>query len=193
IKKFTSNGNFVLKFGAFAAIGGIALDRSGNIYAVVYDIGNIRRILKFTSNGSFIKEWWSSGSGNGQFIMPHQLGIDSSGNIYVGDSGDYTIKKFNSNESFITEWGSQGSEDGQFAGYIYGIAFDSFGDVYVIDSTNCRIQKFTPDGKFLTKWGSQGNGYEQFGRLADIAIDISNNIYVVDIGKDCIFKFRISN
>jgi DNA-binding beta-propeller fold protein YncE len=44
------------------------------------------------------------------------------------------------------------------------------------------IKKFDSDGNFITKWGSEGYGDGQFWLPHDIAIDSSNNVYVVDSG-----------
>jgi len=54
--------------------------------------------------------------------------------------------------------------------------------MYVVDSQNERIQKFDSNGNFITKWGSEGYGDSQFWLPHDIAIDSSNNVYVVDSG-----------
>jgi len=52
--------------------------------------------------------------------------------------------------------------------------------VYVSDDDKNSIQKFTSDGKFITSWGSEGTGDGQFLRPEDVAIDSSDNVYVVD-------------
>jgi tripartite motif-containing protein 71 len=82
----------------------------------------------------------SKGSGDGQFIGPQWVAIDSSGNIYVADTYNHRIQKFNSDGAFLTKWGSEGSGDGQFN--FPTVAVDSSGNVYVADFGNHRIQKF---------------------------------------------------
>jgi hypothetical protein len=45
------------------------------------------------------------------------------------------------------------------------------------------IKKFDSNGEFITSWGSEGYGDGQFFWLPhDIAIDSSDNVYVVDSG-----------
>ena len=62
-----------------------------------------------TANGySFITKWGSNGTADGQFSSPAGVAVDSSGNVYVADNGNYRIQKFNSNGTFITKWGSSG-------------------------------------------------------------------------------------
>jgi tripartite motif-containing protein 71 len=43
------------------------------------------QVQKFTNNGTFITSWSSRGSGDGQFISPAGIAVDSSNNVYVTD------------------------------------------------------------------------------------------------------------
>jgi DNA-binding beta-propeller fold protein YncE len=54
--------------------------------------------------------------------------------------------------------------------------------VYVSDDDKNSIQKFDSDGNFITSWGSEGTDDGQFWLPHDIAIDSSDNVYVVDSG-----------
>jgi tripartite motif-containing protein 71 len=83
--------------------------------------------------------WGSEGAGDGQFNSPGGGDVDTSGNVYVADSGNNRVQKFDSNSNFITEWGTKGSNEGQFLQPL-GVAVDSVGNVYVVDSGNSRIQ-----------------------------------------------------
>jgi DNA-binding beta-propeller fold protein YncE len=153
IQKFTSTGAFITQWGSvgsgngyFNSPQGVAVDNSGNIY--VTDTGNVvgvgnSRIQKFTSTGTFIMKWGSKGSGNGQFIGPYGIDVDSTGNVYVADWGNNRVQKFTSTGTFVTKWGSSGSGDGQF-NKPHGVAVDSDGNVYVADLGNYRVQKFAP-------------------------------------------------
>ena len=48
----------------------VVLDNSNNVY--VSDTLN-NRVLKFSGNGNYVTQWGSSGSGNGQFLIPKVL------------------------------------------------------------------------------------------------------------------------
>lgn len=140
-------------------------------------------------NAQFIAKWGSAGTGDGQFYKADPLwgyglsvAVDSSGNIYVADSGNSRIQKFKSTGEFITKWGSFGTRDGLFT-YPRGIAIDVSDNVYVVDYWNFRIQKFTSSGKFITKWGSQGSGDGQLQAPYSIAVDSSGFVFVFDQGK----------
>ncbi len=181
VQKFTSDGQFITKWGSkgsgdgqFTFPSGMAVDSSGNVY--VADVWN-NRIQKFKSNGEFITKWGSMGIGHGQFKSPHAIAIDSKDNVFVAEVYNYRIQKFKSNGEFITKWGSQGNGDGQF-NYPEGIAIDSSGNVYVADRYNQRIQKFTSDGQFVTEW--KGGEDDQFQNPSGIAVDSNDDVYIND-------------
>jgi DNA-binding beta-propeller fold protein YncE len=141
-------------------------------------------------NYQFEMKWGSSGTANGQFNDHWGIAVDSSGNVYVADSGNDRIQKFTSTGTFITKWGSYGADSGLFSSP-RSVAVDSLGNVYVTDSSNHRIQKFTSTGTFVTKWGFSGggSGYLQFKYPLGIAVDTLDNVYVADTSNHRIQKF----
>jgi hypothetical protein len=110
VQKFDSDGNFLLSFGSeghddgqFLVMEHMATDKFDNIY--VNDPqgeeeqrergeGGIPRVQKFDTNGNFIAKWGSYGTGDGQFIDPEHLAIDSEGFVYVSDRGRNDIQVF---------------------------------------------------------------------------------------------------
>lgn len=49
------------------------------------------RIQKFDSNGNFITKWGTFGDGDGQFVTPEGIAIDSLNNVYVAERNDSSI------------------------------------------------------------------------------------------------------
>jgi DNA-binding beta-propeller fold protein YncE len=120
--------------------------------------------------------WGSQGSGPGQFNLPSGVGVDSSGNVYVADTGNNRVQKFTGSGSFITQWGLH------LFNYPVGVAIDSAGNVYVVDSGNNRVVEFTGDGKYITQLGNSTIP-------SGVAVDSSGGIYVTDSGNNRVQKF----
>lgn len=62
------------------------------------------RIVHLDKNGKFIKAWGKRGKGPGEFEVPHALGFDSNGLLYVGDRGNSRIQVFDQEGNFIDQW-----------------------------------------------------------------------------------------
>lgn len=81
--------------GQFSGPSSCAVDSFGNVY--VFDKGN-QRVQKFTSTGTFLSKFGSAGTATGQFSTNangnYGIATDSSGNIYVTDTGNNRIQKF---------------------------------------------------------------------------------------------------
>ena len=113
----------------------MAADGSGNVYTA--DGGN-HRIQKFTSDGTFVTQWGSTGSGDGQFnIGPFVVAVDGSGNVYVADG---RIQKFASDGTFLDAWKTNN-------GTPFGMDVDGSGSIYLAllefgASVRDRVEKF---------------------------------------------------
>ncbi|HEY9480638.1 MAG TPA: TIGR03790 family protein [Candidatus Paceibacterota bacterium] len=153
---------------------------------------------KYTTSGSLVNRYISSGSGDGMFKTPYGTAFDSLGNFYVVDSSNSRIQKFDSSGNFVSKFGSAGTGNGQFSTAV-GIAIDSLDNIYVAEYGNKRIQKFDSSGSFVTKWGSAGSGDGQFQPVFTnginyfpIAVDTAGNVYVGDPNNKRIQKFDSS-
>ena len=132
-----------------------------------------------------------------QFSAPRGVAVDSSGNVFVVDSGNERIQKFSNTGDFIRMWGSHcdifgGNEcNGQFD-QPRGIAVDSSGNVFVADTGNNRIQKFIKYWFLHQKMGLikvmvMGNS-ERYTR---VAVDSSGNVFVTDVAIIVFKSFQI--
>jgi len=52
------------------------------------------RIVKFSRDGKYLKEWGRMGSGPSEFRTPHALAFDSRGRLFVADRGNHRIQVF---------------------------------------------------------------------------------------------------
>ncbi len=140
----------------FDNIRGIAADNSGNVYVADSDNQTIRKISPAGVVTTFAGVVGKSGSSDGigttaRFNNPTGLAVDSSGNLYVADTNNGTIRKITPNGVVSTLAGlagSSGSADGtgnaaRFYAQ-YGLTVDSAGNVYVSDTNNNTIRKGVP-------------------------------------------------
>jgi DNA-binding beta-propeller fold protein YncE len=150
---------------------GLAVDSAGNVEVVDY---NNATIDKFSSTGTFLGDFGSSGNGNGQFVYPQGIAFDTFGDLYVVDRGNNRVERFNSSGIFQSAWSLPSSALGE------GIAIDSSNNVYVAESGLNQVQKYSIAGALQNTWTS-GSG----GTLSDpvgVAVDPAGNFYVGDYG-----------
>ncbi|MFC1765375.1 6-bladed beta-propeller [Planctomycetota bacterium] len=124
------------------------------------------------------------------FYQPMAVGVDSSGNVYVGDSGNYCVKKFDSDGRYISQWGSPGQEDGHF-NMIRVVKVGHSGTVYVLDQDRRpetdyrrRIQMFTSYGRFIRPLDRKAPEASKAKTTIDVAEDVKGNIVVLAINYD---------
>jgi sugar lactone lactonase YvrE len=78
----------------------IATDNAGNVY--VLDTEN-DKVQKFTTNGTFVKEW-NIHRTKASELVPTDIATDNAGNVYVLDAGSNRVQKFTTDGIFVKEW-----------------------------------------------------------------------------------------
>ena len=63
--------------------------------------GKNNRVVKFSKDGKFIKEWGTKGSGPGEISEPHTIAMDSRGRLFVGDRENNRIQIFDQDGTYI--------------------------------------------------------------------------------------------
>lgn len=191
---------------------GAAVDSSANIY--IADKNNCT-IRKVTSGGvvtSFAGSF-SCGYGDGTgtastFNTPSAIAIDTSGNLYVADSGNNVIRKITSNGVVTTLAGSvgnAGTTDGTGTAAKFnnptGIAVDSSGNIYVADTGNHTLRHITSSGVVTTFAGTAGTAGNldgigtaaTFNGPTGIAVNPATGaIYIADTGNGLVRKMDSS-
>ena len=179
---------------------GVAVDATGNVY--VADTGNhtIRQITPGGVVSTLAGLAGSSGSANGtgsaaRFYQPEGVAVDSSGNVYVADTWNHTLRKIAAGGVVSTLAGSAGNYGtangtGSTARFYQpqGVAVDSAGTVYVADTGNQTLRKITSAGAVTTLAGTAGaygsrnstGTNAQFYGPASVAVDGLGNLYVAD-------------
>jgi len=195
---------------------GIAVDTNGILYVADAYNCTIREVAPSGTNwvvttiagtatniDGMVPNYGSADGTNGaaQFFGPSSIAVGRSGNLFVADTYNYTIRKI---APAGTNWvvstiagqvGSYGFTDGpnlaaQF-NYSYGIASDRSGNLYVADTDNYTIRKIAPSG---TSWvvstlagvagitgGNDGTGTNAlFSYPYAVAVDGAGHLFVGD-------------
>jgi trimeric autotransporter adhesin len=188
---------------------GVAVDAAGDIYFAASN--RIRMVTKSTGIITTVagsgKGYNASGfSGDGGlatlalFCFPLDVALDTSGNIYIADTGNHRIRMVTKSTGIITTVAGNGmyiytpydGYGGQATSTILSspncLAVDASGNIYIAVSTLIlmvtkstgiittvaygNMARFSGDGGLATSAG--------FGNPAGIAVDASGNIYFSD-------------
>ena len=166
--------------GEFGFVTDVVQDESGNFYVSEY--GDFDRIQQFDSDGNFLSQWGGHGDGEGEFLRPQGMAIDSQNRLWVADACNHRIQVFDLTKSpptFLFAFGSHGSSVGKLS-YPYSLFHGDDGFVYVCEYGNHRIQKFSTDGRSMGVWGGPGRQPGQMHQPWAAAVDSQNWIHVLD-------------
>jgi tripartite motif-containing protein 71 len=206
--------------GEFWHSAGVAVDGHGNVWVVDQEND---RVQEFNEKQEFIRTFgWGvsngkaepevctsgckagiAGSGIGQLDGPGGVAVDSKGDVWVADKGNYRVEEFNEKGEWLQTFGSKGTGDGEFGGAgPDGIAVEG-GNIWVSDTQGGRIEEFAEkagkaefvkaygwgvtNGKAeyeictsACKAGITGSGAGQFGEPEGIAVGPTGNLWVTD-------------
>ena len=198
-------------FAQFDGPSALAVDTHSNLFVADSFNDTIRKITPVGTNWvvtTIAGTAGNYGTANGtngvaQFDQPSGIALDGSGNLFVADTVNSTIRKIAPSG---TNWvvttiaglaGTGGSADGtnlvaQF-NEPSGIAVDSADNLYVADTFNDTIRKLTPAGAnwvattlagaVQSEGSNDGTGVNaQFETPSGIAVDAAGNLYVADTG-----------
>jgi sugar lactone lactonase YvrE len=184
----------------FNSPAGIAVDGAG--VAFVVDGNRVRRVSLtgevLTIAGSVEPGFADGPAATARFNGPQGIAVDTSGTLYVADSGNHRIRVLSPQGDVMTlaGSGSPGLADGPGAqaqfNSPYDVAVDRAGTVYVADTLNYRIRRIAPDGTVTTLAGGgpvgEGEGdyadgpgdAARFAFATGIAVDEAGTVYVAD-------------
>jgi streptogramin lyase len=216
IRKLTPAGDVATLAGAAGVVGysdgagamasfngptGLSTDSNGNLYVADSVNNTIRKITPAGAVSTLAGAPSVSGHADGagasaSFRGPVGLTTDSTGNVYVADTFNNTIRKITLTGQVSTLAGTAGvMAYGNFpvavgaAAYFafpYGLASDSMDNVFVVDIGNRPIRKITPTAVVSTV--TVGANIHPTG----LAIDNMGNGYVTDSSSHTIRKIAPS-
>jgi peptidylamidoglycolate lyase len=198
IKKFSGNGELLLSIGKRGVSGNdeitfdrptdIGFDKSGNFYVSDGYINS--RIVKYSKDGVYLKEWGTKGEKPGEFDLPHGITIDNSDNIFVADRSNSRIQVFDINGIFLYE----------ISGKEFGRPYGSFAigsKLFIIDggdqpSNTCsRVVIFDLLNQNYIGEFDASISLDNKNLGHDIVASNDNMIFVADAWSNTIRKFKL--
>ncbi|OAA87028.1 cell wall-binding repeat-containing protein [Clostridium coskatii] len=110
---------------------------------------------------------------------PLGVAVDSTGNVYIADTDNQSIKKLDTSGHITTLVSSE-------LNYPSEVAVDSIGNVYIADTNNNAIKKLDTSGHMTTLVSSGLN------RPNGVAVDSAGNVYIADTFNRAIKKLDTS-
>ncbi len=189
---------------------GVAVDSSGNLY--ISDT-NDQRVREVNATTGIITTIAGSGASSGSIGVsgtaatscrlnhPQGLYVDSSGNVYISDSGNNLIREYTvSNQDLVTvagggsTLGDGGAATSALLSAPVDVFLDSSSNIYIADQSHSRIRKVTASTGYISTVAGNGTaGYTGDGGAATsaeldlpagVTVDSSGNIYIADEGNN---------
>jgi hypothetical protein len=205
--KFSKDGKLLLTLGTpggaaapgyFYAPNDVIVAKNGDIFVSEGHGRGNNRVLKFTKDGKFIKEWGKLGTGPGEFDQPHALAFDSKGRLYVGDRNNNRIQIFDQDGKFLGEMRQFSRPSGIF--------IDKHDMLYVADSESGSVSRNHDGWKRGIRIGSVKDGKTDGKIIAfipdpvekapstsaaeGVAVDAAGNIYGAEVGPRALKRYE---
>jgi sugar lactone lactonase YvrE len=153
-------------------------------------------IATVAGNGSAAYAGDGGAATSASLNYPYGVAMDSSGNLYVADTGNNRIRRVDANGVITTVAGNGSggySGDGASATNASlnspaGVGLDASGSLYVADSSNNRVRRVYADGIITTAagGGSGGSGTVATSAMLSwpygVALSAGNQLYIADYG-----------
>jgi uncharacterized protein (TIGR03437 family) len=174
---------------------GLAVDKSGSIYIADGLNNRVRKvsggvITTVAGNGTAGFTGDNASATSAELSNPTGVAVDSSGNLYIADSGNNVVRKV-ANGTITTFAGSNsvgagysgdgGTATGAQLNNPVGVAVDASGNVYIADAGNNVVRQVF-GGNIIT--AAVG-----FTHPDGVAVDSSGNLYVADTVARRIVKY----
>ena len=200
----------------FSSPAGIAADNAGNLFVADNNNHTIRQIVISSANVTTLAGLaGNAGTANGvgnvaRFRNPQGLVADSSGNLFVSDTNNDSIREINiSTGNVTTIVGAPtiaGYADGTGSAATFNgpvrIALDASGNAYVADNGNNAVRKVALSSGAVTTLAGLGGSFgavdatgsaARFNLPQGLATDGSDTLYIADTNNQTIRKLTISS
>jgi trimeric autotransporter adhesin len=189
----------------------VGLDGSGNVF--IGDESLIRKVTAATGKINTIAGTFgnTTDSGDGGLAVSATMGnvnslyLDSSGNLYFTEGGNYNVRKISVASNLINTIAGAGSLRFGVPNFVSSaelndpvdVALDAEGNIYIADNLENLVRKYNPTSETMTTVAGTGiQGYTGDGGQATSAtlsgpgsvnLDGSGNIFIAD-NNNCVIR-----
>jgi DNA-binding beta-propeller fold protein YncE len=189
VEKFTPEGKMLVRLGIrdwatpllrrgpFNMPTGLATGPDGSLF--ISDGYANYLVHKFTSEGELLKTWGGPGTGPSEFALPHNIGVDRHGMVYVCDRENRRVQIFDSEGEYVTEWSGLNNPADISMDWNHDVAYVAeLGGPYQPKVSIRDLQ-----GKEISSWeGRESEGKGMLEVAHGIGVDSKGNIYECEIG-----------
>ncbi len=148
------------------------------------------RVHKYSPDGKLLLSWGGPGTDPGEFNLPHNIGCDADGWVYVADRENHRVQVFDGNGRYETQWNNMHRPSGLYV--MPGkcpICFIGEIGPYLNFNRSApnlgpRISIVTHEGKLLARLGIEpaaGTKPGQFLSPHGLAVDSRGDLYVAEV------------
>ena len=150
-------------------------ETTGNVLEATTPAGNAKSPVP-----SYAFAFGKSGTSKEEFLHPDGDAVDSSGNIWVTDTGGHFVEKWSSAGKWLAAYGQVGEE--ALYEHATGIAINqTSGDVFIADDGDYnRIVELSSAGKKVRYIGESGTGAGQVSEPWGVGLDTKGDVWVAD-------------
>lgn len=145
--------------------------------------GRTARIMKFSAEGAFMKQWGQIGTAHGDFRTPHAMEIDSQGRLWVADRGNHRLEIFNLEGDYLESRYSYGRISGIFMAndMVYAIDSESGPINHINWISGVRIGPLNEDRivGFIPGYPDERRGYQSTAGEG-VAVDADGNVFAAE-------------
>jgi sugar lactone lactonase YvrE len=220
---FTTNVPGVVSANTANAASGVAVDGIGNVYitdqhrVLFYSAGSTTASRVYGQSGSFSSSIANNGGVSANSLnAPHDVTLDSLGNLYVSDSDNHRVLYFLAGSttatrvygqagSFTNNVPNNGGVSASSLNYPYGLTVDTAGNLYVAEGGNQRVlcfgsgsttafRVFGQGGSFTSNAGNNG-GINANSLLSPsgVTVDATGNVYIVDLNNHRVLYYNVGS
>lgn len=200
LRKFDTRGRLLLTIGIPGVPSGFmsgkpfnrcthsALSPSGDIY--ITDGYRNACVHCYSPTGQHLRSWGGSGSGPGEFYVPHNIVCDAGGTLYVADRENHRIQRFDGEGRYLGQWNNlhrpmalwlQAATPDRECAFYVGEAAPSFNVRF--PNLGPRISILDAEGRLQARFGDIGPGHasDRFIAPHGIAVDSQGDVYVGEV------------